>query len=310
MTKERQQLIDFAENAAGLDNAAKLKLILFAAGVKPATFFALKINPKNLDEKEHLERHLRACKVPFIAGKPRAYEEIVAITGNAAQWKINGAWYGYDVFADRTRVELFEKYLALVQRRKHAEADRIGGELYDYPPCCVQHYTREHDLAFLRKNHTHYSYYKHLHDVERKFPLLMHTACSLTCAASTKMNARYAAALKKYAPRFWKSFSAAKKHAVDVVVDAESELTEDFAYGIASSAPVFARKDGHEYALLTLKPVDTHYYLHSYLTRLALARGTVFPARVTVRYNYADVALSKPKRVIKGLHHERHFLLP
>jgi hypothetical protein len=310
MNRQRQQLIDFATRAAGLDNAAKLKLILFAAGVKPATFFALRINPQNLDEKEHLERHLQACKFPFIAGKARGYEQIVNIKGDAVQWKIRGTWYGYDVFADRGQVAQFKKYLSLVQRRKHADADRVGGTLYDYPSCCVEHYVKEHNVAFLRKNYTYFSYYKHLHDTERAFPLLMHTACSTTCAASKKMNALYAATLKKYAPAFWKTFSAARKYAMDVVVDAESELNEDFAYGIASSKPVFAKKDGHEFVLLTLKPVEDHYYLYSFLTRLALKRGTVFPARVTMQYNHATITLGKPKRVIKNLHHERHFLVP
>lgn len=310
MDTARQELSHFAQSAQGLDDSAKLKLILFAAGVKPATFFALKINPANLDEKEHLERHLRACKIRFAVGKPRAYEEITKITGNVVRWKINGTWYGYDVFKDARHEKLFKQYVALVKRQKHAQADRVSGTLYDYPRCCVEHYIKEHDFAFLRKHYTHYTYYQHLHEIERAFPLLMHTACSARCAASKRMNARYAAALKKHAPRFWKSFSETKRSKVDVIVDTESELLQDVVYGIRDTAPVFPVKDGHEYVLITLKPLDKHYYLLNHLTRKSIERGTVLPATVTRRYLSAAVTLGKPKRVIKDLHHERRFALP
>lgn len=310
MDEARTELIRFAQGAQGLDDSAKLKLILLAAGSKPATFFALKINPKNLDEKAHLEKHLRACKVPFAVSRPRAYEQIVGIKGNAVQWRILGSWYGYDVFKDAKHQRLFKRYVTLVKQQKHAQADRVSGRLYDYPRCCVEHYIREHDLAFLRKHYTHYTYYKHLHTLERAFPLVMHTACSARCAATRKLNARYAATLRKHAPRFWKAFSAVKKHAVDVVVDTESELLQDTVYGIRSTEPVFPVKDGHEYTLLTLKPLRKHYYLLNYLTKRTIERGTVLPARVTMRYAIADVQLGTPKRIIKDLHHERHFILP
>ncbi len=310
MDKQRQELIHFAQSATGLDDHAKLKLILFAAGVKPATFFALRVSPKNLDEKAHLEKHLRACKIRFIAGKPRAYEEIVGIKGTAVRWKITGSWYGYDVFKDAASKDLFLRYLDLVKRQKHEQADSSSGKLYDYPDCCVKRYIQEHDHAFLREHYSHYTYYQRLHDVERAFPLVMHTACSVQCAQSKKMNARYVAAIKKHAPKFWKAFSAMKKHAVDVVCDTESALFQDVFYGITNTNPVFPVKDGHEYTLLTLKPLDKHYYLVSHLTKQNFARGTVFPATITMRYHYADIVLQKPKRVIRDLHHERHFVLP
>ncbi len=310
MNKQQQELIHFAQSAQGLDDHAKLKLILFAAGAKPATFITLKINPKNLDEKEHLERYLRACKIPFSVGRPRAYEEIVGITGNAVRWKIKGSWYGYDVFKDKRSQRLFTKYVGLLKRQRHAEADRVSGMLYDYPRCCVTHYIKEHSLAFLQKNYTHYTYYKHLHDIERAFPLVMHTACSVRCVASKKMNSAYAAALKKHAPQFWKRFSAIKKHKIDVIVDAESELTRDVVYGIRDLRSVFPVMDGHEYILITLKPINTHHYLASHLTKQRLERGTIFPAHITMQFLTADIKLGRPKRIIKNLHHERHFVIP
>ncbi len=309
MNTQRQELIHFVQNAKGLDNHAKLKLILVAAGAKPATFFALRINPKNLDEKPHLEKHLKASKLLFTVSKPKAYEEIVGITDNAVRWKITGTWYGYDVFNNKKSPQHFATYVRLVKHQLHEQADRISGKLYDYPRCCVERYIKEHRLDFLRKNYTQYTYYKRLHDTERAFPLIMHTACSVRCAASKKMHARYATVLKNSAAKFWKRFSSVKKHTVNVVCDTESELLQDTVYGIRSTTPVFPVKDGHEYSLLTLKPIERQYYLISYLTKQRFARGTVFPAIITIRYHYADVVLQKPKRVIHDLHHERHFVL-
>ncbi|MEM4240255.1 MAG: hypothetical protein QXK08_03620 [Candidatus Woesearchaeota archaeon] len=308
--KQRKELIGFAQTARGLDDYNKLKLILFAAGTKPATFVQLKIEPKNIDDKEHFERHLKNCRIPFLVGRPKAFEEIVGIRGNAVKWRIKGSWYGYDLFKDNRHLDLFQKYLALVKRQKHSQADRISGKLYDYPKCCIEHYIKEHSLAFLRRNYSHYSYYKHLHDVERAFPLVMHTPCSPKCAASRRLNAKYAAAVRKSAPKFWKLFSGVKKMQAKVIVDAESELLQDVVYNIRSTAPVFPVKDGHEYSLITLKPLDSHYYILSHLTKKCIERGTVFPAEIRMRFTYADIRLGKPEKTIKGLHHERKFALP
>lgn len=309
MDKERKALIDFAQSARGLDNYSKLKLILFAAGAKPATFFALKISPKNLGEKEHLERHLKQCRIPFLTGRPKSYEEIVAIKGNTVKWKMMGTWYGYDLFRDNRHLDLFQKYLELMRNQKHARSDRVGGKLYDYPKCCVEHYLKEHSLALLRKNYTHFSYYRHLHNVERAFPLVMHTPCSTKCAASRKLNSEYAAVLKKAAPKFWKEFSEIKNYSIDVVVDSESELLQDILYRLASVKPVFPVKDGHEYSAITLKPIEGHYYIYSVLSKKSICRGAVLRATAKVRFNYADVKLGKPKKVLSSLHHERKFVV-
>ena len=300
MNEQQKQLIDFVERAAGLDDAAKLRLILVAAGVKPATFVALKITPQNLDEKAHFEKHLRASGFVFEAGKPRAYEQIAAVKGNAIQWRINGSWYGYDVFADRDRQRLFRQYVSLVRRQRHADADRVAGQLYDYPQCCTEQYASEHDPDVLRRHYTHYSYYARLHEVERAFPFVQHTACSKRCAFSRKMNELYGRAVQIVAPKFLKRFSEARTYRTDVVIDNESEVGED----------VFPGRDGHEYTAVTLKPIAGHYYLLAHLTKKSFARGTVVPATVRMRYNYADVSLGRPKRIIKNLHHERHFVLP
>lgn len=310
MNEQRRELIHFAQSAKGLDNPAKLKLILLAAGAKPATFFALKITPENLGEKAHLEHHLRENGLSFIAGKARAYEEITGIEGNAVKWIIKGSWYGYDVFADKTHALLFKKYLGLLAGQKHEQADRIAGKLYAYPACCVGHYIKEHNLAFLRRTYTHYTYYRHLRDYERVFPFIQHMACSTRCLKSKKLNAQYAAVLRKHAPKFFREFSAVKRFSADVVVDSESVLLQDVVYGIRSTASVFPVKDGHEYSLLTMKKLQNHYYLLAHLTKDTIVRGTVLPAKITMRHGYADAVLGKPKRVIKNLHHERHFVLP
>ncbi len=296
MDKQRKRLVEFAQAAKGFDGYNMLKLILFAAGAKPATFVQLKISPENLDEKAHFEKHLKAGRVPFLVSRPKAYEEIVAIKGNAVKWRILGTWFGYDLFDGNRSFDNFRKYLALV--------------LYDYPACCITHYIKEHDLKFLRKNYTHYAYYKHLHSVERKYPLVMHTPCSTKCRATGRMNAEYARTIRNSAPKFWKSFTNVKKQKADVIVGSESELLQDVVYNIRSTAPVFPAKDGHEYNLITMKPIAGHYYMISHLTKKSIEKGTVLPAAINMKFDYADVKLGKPKKVIKNLHHERKFVIP
>ena len=310
MDKQRKRLVEFAQAAKGFDGYNRLKLILFAAGAKPATFVQLKISPENLDEKAHFEKHLKAGRVPFLVSRPKAYEEIVAIKGNAVKWSIQGTWFGYDLFDGNRSFDNFRKYLALVKKQKHAQADRLSGKLYDYPKCCISHYIQEHNLKFLRKNYTHYSYYRHLHAVERKFPLAMHTPCSTKCRATGRMNAEYARTIRNSAPKFWKSFTAVKKQKADVIVGSESELLQDVVYNIRSTAPVFPAKDGHEYNLITMKPIMGHYYIISHLAKKSIEKGTVLPAAINMKFDYADVKLGKPKKVIKDLHHERKFVIP
>ncbi len=310
MDRQRKYLVDFAQRAEGLDDYNRLKLILFATGTKPATYVQLKINPRNIEEKQHFEKHLKAGRIPFLVSRPKAYEEIIAIKGNAIKWKIMGTWYGYDLFAGDKSFRLFQKYQNLIKKQKHTQADRISGRLYDYPQCCVEHYIKEHNLAFLRKNYTHFSYYQHLHAVERAFPLVMHTPCSTKCKATRKLNSKYAKALKKYAPKFWKQLSSAKKFRTDVVISSESELLQDVVYNITSTAPVFPVKEGHEYNLITTKPIEGHYYMISYLTKKSIEKGTVLPAAIKKKFDYADIKLGKPKKVIRDLHHERKFVIP
>ncbi len=310
MDRQRKYLVDFAQAAKGLDDYNRLKLILFATGAKPCTFLQLKISPKNLDEKAHFEKHLKEGRIPFLVSRPKAYEEIVAIKGNEIKWKIMGTWYGYDLFDGNKSFRLFQKYLKLVKKQRHTQADRTSGELYDYPKCCIEHYIKEHSLVFLRKNYTHHSYYKHLHAVERAFPLVMHTPCSPKCNATRKINSAYAQAVRKHAPKFWNQFSRAKKFRTDVMVGSESELLQDIVYNITSTAPVFPAKDGHEYNLITMKPIAGHYYIISHLTKKKIEKGTVLPAAISTKFDYADVTLGKPKKTIRDLHHQRKFVVP
>ncbi len=310
MDKQRKHLVDFAQTAKGLDDYNRLKLILFATKAKPATFIQLKINPKNLEEKQHFEKHLKAGRIPFLVSRPKSYEEIISIKGNTIKWRIKGTWYGYDLFDGNKSFDNFRKYLALVKKQKHSQADKLSGKVYDYPACCIKHYINEHSLKFLKKNYTHYSYYQHLHAVERKFPLVMHTPCSTKCKATQKMNAEYAKIIRKFAPKFWKEFTSTEKQKMDVIVGAESELLQDVVYNIRSTAPVFPVKDGHEYNLITMKPIKGHYFMISYLSKKSIEKGTVLPAIINMKYDYADVKLGKPKKFIKNLHHERKFVIP
>jgi hypothetical protein len=261
----------FAQGAQGLDDSAKLRLILVAAGVKPATFLRLKINPKNIDEKRHLEYHLLASKLLFLVDKPRAYEEITGIRGNTVHWKILGSWYGYDIFSDRKSQRSFTAYKTLLKQQKHAQADAAAGKLYGYPNCCIKKYIAGN-----------------MPDTKQAFPLVQHTPCSSRCSASRKLNARYSAALKEHTPSFWKRLAAQRKFRTDVAV------TETKPAAVT---------------VLPLKPLEGRYYFLTHPTKKQFSRGTVLPARIAMQYASARVMLGKPKRIIKGLHHERHFIL-
>jgi hypothetical protein len=85
-------LIDLIERCSCFDDPSKLKLILFAAGVKPSTFVPLKITPKNLGDKSHFERHLRENDFLFKVDDPNSFEEISTIKNNKIIWAMHFIW--------------------------------------------------------------------------------------------------------------------------------------------------------------------------------------------------------------------------
>jgi hypothetical protein len=302
---ERALLAQFAESADGLEARDRIKIILFAAGLKPATFAALKIHPKNLDEREHFERHLRASRVPFRADRPKSYEQIAGVKGNAIRWEMAGTWYGYDLFQSAKDERLFDRYVGLFHARRHGQADPLGAKLYGYPACCARQYQREHDLAYLRKRYSYGQFYHKLGQTDRKFPFIQHTPCSASCAATRRLNAAYAAAIRAHAPRFWKQFTAVRKFRAELIVDEESDIFEGGP--LFGGTSIWPRKDGHEYSLVSRKPLAGHHYLFSHLTRRRYDRGTVLDCEVTMRHDHADIKVRRETGHIEGLHHERRY---
>lgn len=292
-------LSTFAEIAHGFIDSDRLKLILFAAGVKPAAFAALKIDSMNLGEKYRFEQHLK--NIIFVASKARSFEEISKIEKNRIYWSFNGVWIGYDLFNCYHGLKQFKEYVKYVRMQNHEKADRIAGKLYGYPDCCVENFIKEHDINYLKEKYTCYEYYKRLHDSVRRFPFVFHTPCSKNCVATAKLNNIYKHALKKTAPKFYKEFSREKSLKTDLIVDAESDIFDK------NRNTIWPSKNGHEYSVIAKTPFQGHHYLYAYLTKNCYERGTVLGSKAIMRYNYADIKAYKAKDVIKNLMHIRKF---
>jgi len=307
--KEVKSALGFMSSAQGFGPADKLKLALFLLKAKPCTYVILKITPDNLDEKAHFEQHLNELGILFDVSRPKSFEEISSIKGDVVHWKIKGTWHGYDLFSSAEVKRQFKNYVQAVRKQQQVLADRLGGELYGYSSCCVEQYTKDHNIGHLRKNYSYCEFYTKLHDVERKFPFLTHTACSSSCAKSRSLNEKYSKLLKKNAPAFFKEFTAKKQHSSPVIVDGESDIFDDKFSGILGGKSIWPVKDCHEYGVIAAKQYENHYYLYSYLTKQSYEHGTIVPAKITMQFNYADMELGKPVKIIAGIRHQRQFAL-
>ncbi len=301
---KRQLLIDFIEKTDSFDNISKLKLILFATGVKPNTFVALKITSRNIQDKFHFERHLIENGIVYVVSRPKSFEEISSVTGNKVVWRMKGVWYGYDLFKNEKNKKAFNRYVQLLRRRRHRKADILAGKIYGYPVCCIRQYIKEHNREYLKRRYTYYEYYKRLKDSDKKFTFLNHTACSVTCNPSTQLNKKYAATVRKNAKRFWKEYIKKKKYNTDLLVDGMSDVYADKF----ERKSIWSVKDGYEYALIAKKPYKGHYYMYSYLTKKLYEKGTVLNGTVKMQYNHAEIKIKSVKGVVKKLHHERRIL--
>jgi hypothetical protein len=298
----KQALIRFAEIAKGFDDYERLKLILFAAGIKPATYVILKIDPKNLSEKYRFEKRLKDLGVVFVESRMRSYEVIDRIVKNKIHWKIQGVWIGYDLFKSKKELKMFKSYVTAIRKQKHDKADRIGGKLYDYPRCCIREYTKEQNTDYLKKKFTYYQYYKRLHDTERKYPFVMHTSCNSSCSRTAKLNTKYRNAVKKFAPHFYKKFSSKKVYAADLIVDAPSDI-------FVNGKSIWPSKTALEYSVIAKKKYEGNHYIYTYLSKKFYDIGAVLDAKVTMQYRYADIKVKKAKKEIKNLTHIRKFFV-
>jgi hypothetical protein len=157
----------------------------------------------------------------------------------------------------------------------------------------------------LNKNYDYYEYYKKINELDRRFPFIFHTPCSLNCRESRNLNNLYKRTIQKHAPRFYKEFSRKKILRTDFIVSSENNIKK----GI-NGPDLWTDKAGHSYNLVAKKPYNRHYYIYPYLTKdEGYARGTLLSGSVTMQYNHADVKINKFKKIIPNLIHVRKFKL-
>lgn len=289
-----KDLITFCETTPAFDNNSKLKVLLFATGAKPNTYVHLRIT-NNLHDKHRFEHFLKKNKILYSVSKPKGFEEIDAVTPEKASWHIKGVWFGYDLYKDNGAKKNFEKAIALIKKGKHQEADVILGKHYGYPSCCVAKFIEEHDPKMIAKKYTAAEYYGKLHTLDRTFPFLTHTPCSATCAVSLTLNRMYESTLKREAPAFHKKYSETRTYRMDIVIDEENDIVP------------FKNPNAHDYVVITMQPLEGHYQLMSWPCKDKFTRGTVLHAKITLRYDYADIVPIDAVKAGKGFHHERHF---
>jgi hypothetical protein len=285
-----KELLQFVQKAECFDNNDRLKLVLFLSGVKPSTFIHLRITSKNLHDKHEFEDLLRKKRILFEVSRAKGFEEITAVKGNAAVWRLKGQWYGYDLFRNKEFRDKFSKYVSLVKQQKHDQADRTAGIIYGYPTCCIDAFIKQHKTTAA----SYYAYYKKLQDCDRKFPFVAHTPCSQKCKSTEALNRIYEGRVKNLTPEFYKKFAKKRTYKAKLIVDSENEIKAK-------------KKDGHYYVVATQRPVEGHYYLFNVLSRKKYPRGTMLDATITLQYDYAIITVKKETGKIKGFHHERKF---
>jgi len=285
-----EKIIKFVENSSGFDNSNKLRLLLLLAGVKPSAYVQLRIT-NNLHDKHDFEELLKEKGIIFEASKAKGFEEIVKVD-SAAHWKLKGTWYGYDLFSTKPYAERFLEYVQLLKSKKHELADMMAGIIYGYPKCCIEKFVKQHQKI----NKSYYQHFKELNDMDKAFPFICHTPCSLKCKATKKLNNLYKNTVKKVSPKFFKEYSKKSTHRVPVVVDIENDIPG-----------MWKKKDGHDYIYVTKAPINGKYLIISWLTKAVFKRGDVLDADVTVQYDFASLKIRKSIGHIKNFHHERHF---
>lgn len=286
-------LTHYVAQSTAFDFRDKLKAILFFAGVKPATYVHLRVQ-RNYRDKTRFKELLKQAGVPHNTGRAKGFEEIRYVKGNKAIWRKEGIWYGHDLFQNKTGRQLFDKYVKLLKQQKHTDADRTAGRLYGYPRCCIEAYIKEHKPTYVRKKYTYYDYYKRLHQSDKNFPFIFHVPCTPTCSRSKKLNQLYHKTIKQHAPRVYRAYTAKRTYKVPVIIDTESN-------------GLWAKQNGHDYVVITQKPIEKKHWLISWLTKKSYERGTILDATVTLQYDYATITNTKKTGTLEDFHHERHF---
>ncbi|MBI4440530.1 hypothetical protein HY639_00015 [Candidatus Woesearchaeota archaeon] len=277
-----KQLLDFAILARGLSPKDKVKLVLFALRLKPAASIYLRISPENLDEAYAFEHALRMSKIVYCRGREKSYEEVRKIAGNKVVWGLAGLWIDYDLFHTLEQRKKFLEYKRLWEyQRDEKRRNRIAGELYGYPSCCIATYGK--------KPRNPYAFYKQLHAIDATFPLLPYMPCKLTCPKSIALSKTFAQAIKKASPSFWDHLQEVETYKTEVIIDSRN----------------MESKQGYDYVVLATTPFRGKYWFYTVLSQKKYAVGTVLTATIRHHPTYADVRLGAEKRKIKNFYHER-----
>ena len=293
----KEAIYTFAAISKGFDIKENIKLVLFTAGLKPATYVILKINPDSLDEKYRFEQLLKQNKILFSACRQKGYEEITAVKGDKIIWELKGIWVGYDLFKDKKTKKQFEQYKNLISKQQIKKADEIGGKIYGYPSCCIRNYKKE-TPEYIKKHYSYYEFYKKLQDTDKKFPFIFYSPCSLKCRKTAVLNRKYSNTIKKFTQEIWKEYTKKKKFTSDLIIDEESDI-------LIKEKTIWPERDGHEYDTILRKACNKKYYLYAYLTKKKYEKGTILSASITQQYDYADIKVKKVRGIIKNLMHER-----
>ena len=296
-----KSLVDFAILSRGLSNKDKSKLLLFAAGQKPATSLYLHITKESLDELYHFEHVLRLNKIAYLKGREKSFEEVKRIKENKVLWDTAGLWVDFDLFHTLKQKDEFLKYRSFWQKGKTHRAHNLGGKLYSYPSCCIAQYGKETG-AYIKKHYTYYPLYKRLHDIDKRFPLLAYVPCSLSCKKAIEQHKLFSQIIKQNSPSFYHHLREVVPYETDVLIDGENDVPEN-------GKSIWQKKDGHDYIVLGMKPFTGKFWFYTVLSKKTYVRGTILSATIKHHSTYGEVILGREKGMIQDLVHERNLPL-
>ena len=295
-------LADFAILSQGMTIKDRIKLLLFAMGLKPAASVYLHITPLSLDESYTFEHALRLSKIIYLRSREKSMEEVDYIRRNKIVWKLSGLWIAYDLFHTLQQKEQFLRYRMLWQQdNQRNRRNIIAGKLYGYPACCIASYNKE-TSQYIGKKYSPYAYYKKLHLLEKKFPLLAFTPCSLACKKSREQQTVFARAMRKAADSLLHHLQEVQVYESEIIIDGENDV-------LFNGKSVWKTKNGHDYIVLATTPFHGKYWFYNVLSKKTYPRGAVLHATIKHYATHGEVLIGKETGFLESLYHERHLPL-
>ncbi len=295
-------LLDFVILCRGMTTKDRIKLLLFALGLRPATSVYLCITPDNLKESFLFEHTLRMYKIIYLRGREKSFEEVKKIQHNKIVWDVTGLWIDYDLFHTVKQKEQFIQYRKLWQLDKERnKRNTIAGKLYDYPLCCITQYNKE-TPRYICKNVDSYAFYNRMHVIDKKFSLLSYAPCSLLCKNALSQQNHFATAIRNASLSFWNHLHEVDVYETDVIVESENDI-------IVDGKSIWKTKNGHDYIVLAVTPFHGKHWFYTVLSKKPYPVGTVLSATIKQYATYGEVLLGREKGYIKDLHHERNLPL-